>query len=100
MRKLLVSLAVVGVGVVACMPQGQCPFQWQEYCQVGDASCKGHLIDANHWQSLLNLVLINAFDARDPVAAQRFLDELTRRYPEIPNTGRIQEQISSLRAGG
>jgi tetratricopeptide (TPR) repeat protein len=60
---------------------------------------KARKADANHWQSLLNLVLVNAFDARDAVAAQRFLDELTRRYPEIPNTGRIQEQISRIRAG-
>ena len=60
---------------------------------------KARKADPNHWQSLLNLVLVHAFDARDAVAAQRFLDELTRRYPEIPNTGRIQEQISRIRAG-
>jgi cytochrome c-type biogenesis protein CcmH/NrfG len=60
---------------------------------------KARKADPNHWQSLLNLVLVHAFDARDAVAAQRVLDELTRRYPEIPNTGRIQEQISRIRAG-
>jgi tetratricopeptide (TPR) repeat protein len=60
---------------------------------------KARKADPKHWQSLLNLVLVHAFDARDAVAAQRFLDELTRRYPEIPNTGRIQEQISRIRAG-
>ena len=55
--------------------------------------------DGDHWQSLLNLVLVNAFDVRDAGAAQRHLDELKRRYPEIPNIDRIQEQISRLRAG-
>jgi len=60
---------------------------------------KARAADVDHWQSLLNLVLINAFDVRDAAAAQRNLDELKRRYPEIPNVDRIQEQISRLRAG-
>jgi Flp pilus assembly protein TadD len=60
---------------------------------------KARAADGDHWQSLLNLVLVNAFDVRDAGAAQRHLDELKRRYPEIPNTDRIQEQISRLRAG-
>jgi tetratricopeptide (TPR) repeat protein len=60
---------------------------------------KARAADTDHWQSLLNLVLINAFDVRDAGAAQRNLDELKRRYPEIPNVERIQEQISRLRAG-
>ena len=33
-----------------------------------------------------------------PAAAQRWFDELKRRYPEIPDLDRIQERISSLRA--
>jgi tetratricopeptide (TPR) repeat protein len=53
--------------------------------------------DANHWQSLLNLVLIHSYDLRDPAGAQRWFDELKRRYPEIPDLDRIQERISSLR---
>ena len=52
----------------------------------------------DHWQSLLNLVLIHAFDLRDPAGAQRWFDELKRRYPEVPDLDRIQERISSLRA--
>ncbi|MDQ6893164.1 MAG: tetratricopeptide repeat protein [Acidobacteriota bacterium] len=60
---------------------------------------KARAEDGDHWQSLLNLVLIDAFDVRDAAAAQRNLDELKRRYPEIPNVERIQEQISRLRAG-
>lgn len=60
---------------------------------------KARAADADHWQSLLNLVLINAYDVRDAAAAQRNMDELKRRYPEIPNVDRIQEQISRLRAG-
>ena len=55
--------------------------------------------DADHWQSLLNWVLVEAFDRRDAAAAQRLFDELKQRYPEIPQLDRIQEQISSLRAG-
>lgn len=54
--------------------------------------------DKEHWQSLLNLVLIYAYDLRDPAAAQRWFDELKRRYPEIPDLDRIQERISGLRA--
>lgn len=60
---------------------------------------KARAADSEHWQALLNLVLINAYDVRDAAAAQRHLDELKRRYPEIPNVDRIQEQISRLRAG-
>jgi tetratricopeptide (TPR) repeat protein len=54
--------------------------------------------DRGHWQALLNLVLVHAYDLRDPAAAQRYLDELKRRYPEIPDLDRIQERISTLRA--
>lgn len=54
--------------------------------------------DRNHWQSLLNLVLIHAYDLRESASAQKWLDELKRRYPEIPDLDRIQERISGLRA--
>jgi len=54
--------------------------------------------DRQHWQSLLNLVLIHAYDLHDSPAAQKWLDELKRRYPEIPDLDRIQERISALRA--
>jgi Flp pilus assembly protein TadD len=54
--------------------------------------------DGQHWQSLLNLVLIHAYDLHDRAGAQRWLDELKRRYPEIPDLDRIQERVSSLRA--
>lgn len=54
--------------------------------------------DPEHWQSLLNLVLIHAYDLHDSAGAQRWFDELKRRYPEIPDLDRIQERISSLRA--
>ena len=59
---------------------------------------KAREADPDHWQSLLNLVLINAFDTRNAAAAQRHLDELKRRYPDIPDLDRIQQQISSLKA--
>ncbi|HMA18628.1 MAG TPA: tetratricopeptide repeat protein [Thermoanaerobaculia bacterium] len=54
--------------------------------------------DKEHWQSLLNLVLIHAYDLHDSAGAQRWFDELKRRYPEIPDLDRIQERISTLRA--
>jgi tetratricopeptide (TPR) repeat protein len=54
--------------------------------------------DADHWQSLLNWVLVEAFDRKNPAAAQRAFDELKKRYPDVPNLDRIQTQISSLRA--
>jgi tetratricopeptide (TPR) repeat protein len=54
--------------------------------------------DREHWQSLLNLVLVHAYDLHDPGGAQRWFDELKKRYPEIPDLDRIQERISTLRA--
>jgi len=60
---------------------------------------KARQADPTHWQSLLNIVLVQAFDAKDPSAAQKSLDELKSRYPDIPNLDRLQEQISRLRAG-
>ena len=55
--------------------------------------------DPEHWQALLNWVLVEAFDRRNPAEAQRLFDELKQRHPEIPQLDRIQSQISSLRAG-
>ena len=59
---------------------------------------RAHKNDPNHWQSLLNLVLIHAYDLHDSAAAQKWLDELKRRYPEIPDLDRIQERVSAIRA--
>ena len=58
---------------------------------------KARAADPDHWQSLLNLVLINAFDTRDAGAARRHFAELKRRYPEIPNLERVEKQITSLK---
>lgn len=52
----------------------------------------------DHWQSLLNLALIHAYDLGSAQAAQRYLDELKRRYPDVPHLPRLQEKISGLRA--
>jgi Flp pilus assembly protein TadD len=60
---------------------------------------KARASDPNHWQSLLNWLLVEAYDRRDPRSAQRLFDEVKQRYPEIPQIDRIQEQISSIRAG-
>lgn len=53
----------------------------------------------DHWQSLLNLTLLHAFDTGNATAAARHLEELKRRFPEIPRLDRIEQRISSLRAG-
>lgn len=60
---------------------------------------KARAADPDHWQSLLNLVLINAFDTRDAAAARRHFAELKRRYPEVPNLDRIEKQITGLSGG-
>jgi tetratricopeptide (TPR) repeat protein len=60
---------------------------------------KAREADPNHWQSLINLVLVQAFDRKDPAEAQKAFDELKRRFPEIPDLDRLQEQISRVRAG-
>ena len=61
---------------------------------------KARASDPDHWQSLLNLVLCEAFDVRDGAAARRHFQELRRRYPEIPNLDRIEKQISELHPTG
>jgi cytochrome c-type biogenesis protein CcmH/NrfG len=61
---------------------------------------KARAADPDHWPSLLNLVLCEAFDVRAAAAAGRHFQELRRRYPEIPNLDRIEKQISSLRPSG
>ncbi len=53
--------------------------------------------DPNHWQSLLNHVLVEAFDRKDAKAAQRVYDDLKQRFPEIPQLDRIQARISEIR---
>jgi cytochrome c-type biogenesis protein CcmH/NrfG len=60
---------------------------------------KARAADPDHWQSLLDLVLVNAFDTRDVGAARRHFEELKRRYPDIPNLDRIEKQIASLNTG-
>lgn len=59
---------------------------------------KAREINPDHWQSLLNLVLLDTFDRHDAAAAQREFDDLKRRFPEIPNLDRLQQQITKLRA--
>ena len=60
---------------------------------------KARAADPDHWQSLLNLVLVNAFDTRDAGAARRHFAELKRRYPDVPNLDRIEKQVASLPGG-
>lgn len=60
---------------------------------------KARAADPDHWQSLLNLVLIEAFDTRDASAARRHFEELKRRFPEMPNLDRIEKQIKDVGGG-
>ncbi len=60
---------------------------------------KARSADPDHWQSLLDLVLVDAFDTHDADAARRHFDELKRRFPDIPNLDRIDKQIASLKTG-
>jgi tetratricopeptide (TPR) repeat protein len=57
---------------------------------------KARAADPDHWQSLLNLVLIEAFDMRDAEASRRHFEELKRRFSDMPNLDRIEKQIKSL----
>lgn len=59
---------------------------------------KARAADPDHWQSLLNLVLIEAFDMRDAAASRRHFEELKRRFSDMPNLDRIEKQINSLGA--
>ncbi len=53
----------------------------------------------DHWQSLLNWLLVETYDRRDARAAQRLFDEVKQRYPEIPQLDKIQEEIKGLGKG-
>jgi len=60
---------------------------------------KAREANPEHWQAILNEVLVEAFDRKDSAAAQKAFDDLKRQFPQIPNLDRIQAQISGLRAG-
>jgi tetratricopeptide (TPR) repeat protein len=60
---------------------------------------KARQASPDHWQSLLNWLLVEAYDRRDARAAQALYDEVKRRYPDIPQIDKIQEQINSVRSG-
>ncbi|HEY7112112.1 MAG TPA: tetratricopeptide repeat protein [Thermoanaerobaculia bacterium] len=55
---------------------------------------KARAADPDHWQSLLNLVLVYAYDLRDGDSARRAFAELKRRYPDIPNLDRLEQKIN------
>jgi tetratricopeptide (TPR) repeat protein len=58
---------------------------------------KAREANPDHWESLLNWLLLEAYDRRDARSAQPLFDEVKRRYPEIPQLDKIQQQITSLR---
>jgi len=60
---------------------------------------KAREIQPDHWQSLVNEVLVEAFDRKDAAAAEKAFEELKKRHPDVPQLDRIQEQISKVRAG-
>ena len=59
---------------------------------------KAREADPDHWQSLVNLTLLAAYDTRDGAAARRHLEELKKRFPGMPNLERLEKQIASLPA--
>jgi len=68
-----------------------------EFRRAVSCFTKARAADPDHWQSLLNLVLVYTYDMRDPTSANRVFQELKRRYPEIPNLDRLQQQINDLK---
>ncbi len=52
---------------------------------------KARAADPDHWQSLLNLVLLNAFDTRDAAAAKRHFDGAQAPVPGDPGSGPDRE---------
>ena len=68
-----------------------------EFRRAVSSFTKARAADPDHWQSLLNLVLVYTYDLRDPTAALRVFQELKRRYPEIPNLDRLEKQITDLK---
>ncbi len=60
---------------------------------------KAREANPDHWQSLLNWTLVEAYDLRDAAAARRLLAEVKQRYPEIPQLDKIEGQIQSIRPG-
>ena len=61
---------------------------------------KARAADPDHWQSLVNLVLIEAWDIRNSDAARRHFEELKRRFPDIPHLDRIEKQIDAIAGAG
>ncbi len=59
---------------------------------------KAREADPDHWQSLVNLTLLAAYDTHDAPSARRHLEELKRRFPGIPNLEGVEKQIASLPA--
>jgi hypothetical protein len=52
MRKTLMLFALAAL-TTSCFSQSMCSSSqsFVEYCQAGDTSCQGHIIDATHWES-------------------------------------------------
>jgi hypothetical protein len=51
MQRLFLFLLATSGFALGCEPQGQCSTPGVTLCAVGDTTCTGHLIDANHWES-------------------------------------------------
>lgn len=71
--------------------RGRGEFRMAESC-----FSKAREADPNHWQSLVNLTLLAAYDLRDSAGAKLHLEELKRRFPGVPGLDRIEKQIASL----
>jgi hypothetical protein len=51
MLRTLMACSAATLAIVACFPQNQCQAQPGEYCASAGGTCKGHVIDATHWES-------------------------------------------------
>ena len=59
---------------------------------------RAQAVQPTHSQSLLNTVLVYAFDLKDAAKAQAAFDRLKKEHPEIPRLDDLQIRISALRA--
>lgn len=57
-------------------------------------------LQPNHWQSLYNQIVVQAFDLRDYPTAERLLIELRRLQPANPSVGELATEVARRRAAG
>ncbi len=83
----------------ACTEQGLCettpPFV--EYCALGDPNCQGHIIDATHWESVVQDGDFLSYGAEE-VIHMTYRDHLTGDVL-VGKQVAIEVQVSSVQKG-